>query len=168
VRRGDAAAFEVLVRRHTPRALTVARRLLGDPDDAEDLVQDAFIRVLDKIHTFDAEREFAPWFFRLLVNLGINARKSKARRRTEPAPPHLSTREPGPDRVVERNEVRERFEEALARLPDRQRLVVSLYDVDGMTSAEIAKMLRVSQETVRWHLHQARVALRASLAPLHD
>jgi RNA polymerase sigma-70 factor (ECF subfamily) len=168
VQRGDLAAFDVLVRRHTPRAYALAIRILGDADDAEDLVQNAFIRALDRIASFDAERAFAPWFFRLLLNLGLNARKAHALRHPGPEPLDATSRDDGPDRLAERSEIRERFATALAALPPRQRLIVSLYEVDGMSSTEIADALGVTQETVRWHLHQARRVLRSALGVLQD
>jgi RNA polymerase sigma-70 factor (ECF subfamily) len=168
VQRGDLTAFDTLVRRHTARAYVLARRVLGDADDAEDLVQDAFIRALERIDTFDVERAFAPWFFRLLLNLGLNARKSRALRHPEAMPHNVPSREDAPDRLAERGEIRERFVAALAALSPRQRVIVSLYDVDAMSSVEIARMLGVTQETVRWHLHQARRTLRAALGVLCD
>ena len=70
VQAGDRSAFDLLVRRHLPRARLIAKRLMQDPDDADDLVQDAFLRALERIGTFDPSRSFEPWFTRLLVNLG--------------------------------------------------------------------------------------------------
>src|SRR3982750_3981830 len=72
VQDGDSDAFDLLVRRYLGKARVVARRLMQDPDDADDLVQDAFLRALDKIHTFDPPRAFEPWFTRLLINLGLD------------------------------------------------------------------------------------------------
>ena len=86
VRRGDPAAFDLLVSRHLQRAFSVAYRLLGQREDAEDLVQEAFLTVLEKIDTFQAGRSFAPWFYRILVNRGLNARKSRSLRHTEELP----------------------------------------------------------------------------------
>src|SRR5829696_8148898 len=87
VQGGDAEAFDLLVRRYLPRARRMARRLLQDPDDADDLVQDAFLRALERITTFDASRAFEPWFTRLLVNLGLDLRRKQAVRRTESQDP---------------------------------------------------------------------------------
>src|SRR5690606_8916242 len=72
VQAGEAAAFDLLVGRHMQRAFGVAYRLLGQREDAEDLVQEAFIAALQKIDTFDGRREFAPWFYRILVNRCLN------------------------------------------------------------------------------------------------
>lgn len=168
VKGGDASAYDTLVRRHLARATSIARRLLGNADDAEDLVQDAFMRALDRIGSFDARRTFAPWFYRLLINTGLNARKARALRAVEPERNDVPSRGATPLEMTERKEVRERFVAALAALPPRQRLVVSMFEVDGLTTAEIAEALGISPETVRWHHHQARQSLRDALAALRE
>src|SRR6185369_5345505 len=86
VRGGDVAAFDQLVRRYIDRAGAIARRLMQNREDAEDLVQDAFMRALERLDSFDDTRDFGPWFFRLLVNTGINSRRSRSRRQMEPEP----------------------------------------------------------------------------------
>lgn len=163
VQQGDSGAFDLLVRRHLPRARLVARRLMQDPDDADDLVQDAFLRALEKIGSFDIARAFEPWFTRLLVNLGLDLRRKQNVRRTEAYDPELF---PGPGRAdeeLDRAELGDSLHRALARLPDRQRLIVTLFEIDGRSTEEVASMLKVSQVTVRWHLHQARRTLREAL-----
>lgn len=164
VKHGDASAYDILVRRHLARATLVARRLLGNVEDAEDLVQEAFIRALDRIATFDVNRAFAPWFFRLLINTGINARKARALRAAEPERGDFASKAANPLELAEREDLRERFVAALTALPPRQRLVISMFEVDGLSTAEIAEALGISCETVRWHHHQARQSLRHALA----
>jgi len=166
VREGDVAAFDALVRRYYNQAGAVARRLMENREDAEDLVHDAFLRALDRIETFDESRDFGPWFYRLLINLGINARRSRSRRRTEPESVDAESTLATPDQETLRSEIRTRFTEALASLPERQRVIIGLFEVDGYTSVEIAAMLGVSPETVRWHVHQARHTLRSALAAI--
>lgn len=166
VRDGDASAYDALVRRHLGRATGIARRLLGNVEDAEDLVQEAFMRALDRLGSFDTTRSFAPWFYKLLINAGLNARKARALRAAEPERCDAPWRGASPLEVTERKEIRERFAAALAALPARQRLVVSMFEVDGLTTTEIAESLGITPETVRWHHHQARRALRAALVAL--
>src|SRR5215207_5830008 len=89
VQGGDAEAFDLLVRRYLPRARLVARRLLQDPEAADDLVQDAFLRALERIATFDVSRAFEPWFTRLLINLGLDLRRKQGVRRTESHDPEM-------------------------------------------------------------------------------
>jgi len=167
VQQGDIAAFDLVVRRYLRRAFAIAYRVLGHREDAEDLVQDAFLTALERIASFDRSRPFGPWFFRIVVNRGLNARKARAIRRTEAMPMDVTEPgEPSPASLYERTEIRERFHAALAGLSQRQRLIVELADIDGMSGVEIAAMLGVSQGTVRWHLHMARHALSKALAPL--
>jgi RNA polymerase sigma-70 factor (ECF subfamily) len=163
VQGGDSDAFDLLVRRYLPRARVVARRVMQDPDDADDLVQDAFLRALEKIATFDVTRAFEPWFTRLLVNLGLDLRRKQTVRRTESHDPEMLGGGTRPDREAERAELRESLSRAMDGLPDRQRLIVSLFEIDGLSTEEVASMLKVSQVTVRWHLHQARRSLREVL-----
>ena len=163
VQDGDADAFDVLVRRYLGRARLVARRLMQDPDDADDLVQDAFLRALDRIATFDVTRAFEPWFTRLLVNLGLDHRRKQKVRRTEPHDPETFAGGVSPEREMERAELKDSLGKALEALPDRQRLIVTLFEIDGHSTEEVANMLQVSQVTVRWHLHQARRTLRETL-----
>jgi len=167
-RRGDPAAFDALVRRHLPGALVAAERLLGDRADAEDLVQDAFLRALDRLPLLDPNRPFGPWFFTLLRNLGINQLRARKVRYTEPELPDAASSDALPDEQAINSEVRERFAQALAALPPRQKEIVMLFDVDGWKGVEIAEHLGLTPENVRWHLHQARKSLRMALAPLQD
>jgi RNA polymerase sigma-70 factor, ECF subfamily len=163
VQAGDRSAFDLLVRRHLPRARLIAKRLMQNPDDADDLVQDAFLRALERIGTFDASRAFEPWFTRLLVNLGRDQHRKQAVRRTESHDPDAIPGGTRPDREAERSALRSSLSQALESLPDRQRLIVTLFEIDGRSTEEIAGMLNVRQVTIRWHLHQARRALREAL-----
>ncbi len=167
-RRGGAAAFDALVRRHLPGALVAAERLLGDRADAEDLVQDAFLRALDRLPLIDPNRPFGPWFFTLLRNVGINQLRARKVRYTEPEPFDAASPDALPDEELMRAEVRERFDAALAALTPRQREIVMLFEVEGWKGAEIAEHLGLTPENVRWHLHQAKKSLRVTLQPLRD
>jgi RNA polymerase sigma-70 factor (ECF subfamily) len=164
VRRGDAAAFDALVNRYMRRAFAVAWRLLGNREDAEDLVQETFMAVLQKIDGFERGRAFSPWFFRILVNRGLNARKSRALRTTHDIPDATAARGASPERHAEQTELRERLRGVMATLPERQRVIVELFELEGFGSTEIAEILEIADGTVRWHLHEARKALRQALA----
>ena len=164
VQGGDTESFDALVAKYVRRARAIAYRLMQNKEDADDLVQDAFLRALQRMDSFDPDRPFGPWFFRLLVNTGVDTLRRLERRRTEAGPVETPDPGPSPYQQVERSEVRSRFEEALAKLPPRQRLVVWAHEVDGMEAREIAESTGTSQATVRWHLHAARKALRAALA----
>jgi len=164
VRGGDGLAFDALVTRYMRRAFSVAYRVLGHKEDAEDLVQDAFIAALQRIDSFEAGRPFGPWFFRILVNRGLNARKSRALRTTEEIPEAAASTFASPEREAERGELRGHLRSAMAGLPERQRFIVELFELEGFSGTEIAEMLEISDGTVRWHLHEARKTLRETLA----
>jgi RNA polymerase sigma-70 factor (ECF subfamily) len=168
VQRGDTAAFDALVRRHLTRAFAIAYRVVGNRHDAEDVVQDAFIRALRYIRSFDERQPFAPWLTRLIVNTALDARARRAREATEPEYRDAVSPAVSPHLALERQEVRDRFAAALRALPARQRLILARFEVDGLSTAEIAAELGIAPETVRWHLHEARHALRAPLGVLRD
>jgi RNA polymerase sigma-70 factor (ECF subfamily) len=166
VKRGDADAFDALTLRHMQRAFRVAYRLLGHREDAEDLVQEVFLLVLERIDGFQAGRSFSPWFYRILVNRGLNSRKSRALRRTEEVPEDAPALTVAPDRAAEQLEAREKLRAAMDRLPETQQTVVHLFELEGFSGREIAEILDLSDGTVRWHLHQARRTLRQALMML--
>ena len=163
IRDGDTEAFGELVRRYQRRAYAVAHRLMRQREDAEDLVQDAFMTALDKLDTFDERRPFGPWLFRILVNRGTSQIRARTIRATEAIPGTLGDESATPDRLAERSEAAARVHAAIAELSERQRLVVQLHEIDGFTSAEIAGMLEIAEPTVRWTLHAARKRLRTEL-----
>jgi RNA polymerase sigma-70 factor (ECF subfamily) len=167
VRARDPKAFDELVRRYLRRAFSVAYHVMQHREDAEDLVQDAFIAVLEQIDRYDPQRPFAPWFFRIVVNRGLNARKSRRVRQTEPVPEGTASAGVTPEMFAERAELYARLREAVDDLPERHRLIVRLVELEGFSTAEVAQMLDLSPSTVRWYLHEARHRLRAVLAPLH-
>jgi RNA polymerase sigma-70 factor (ECF subfamily) len=169
VQRGDRAAFDTLARRYAQRAFEIAYRVLGHRQDAEDLVQEAFMAALDGIQTFDAVRPFGPWFARIVFNRGLNARRSRSSREGHVRVAELRDDDGQSDAAnvsVERSEIMDAFTTALGMLPEQQRLIVQLSDVDGRTSSEIGTLLDMPDGTVRWHLHQARKVLRQALEPL--
>ncbi len=168
VQQGDTEAFDGLVRAHLRRARAVAARLMRHPEDADDLVQEAFLRALEKIETFDPSRAFGPWLVRILTNIGLDVHRRRAVRPEADGNSEIASSAPTPYQAAERSEIRERFDRALAELPPRQRLIVWWFEVDGLDSAEIAESMGISQVTVRWHLHQGRRTLRAALADLRD
>jgi RNA polymerase sigma-70 factor, ECF subfamily len=164
VRRGDMDAYGELVRRHMRRAFSIAYGILRHRQDAEDVVQEAFMRTLERIDQIDAGRPFHPWFHRVVVNQAISYGRARAVRATSPIGDELRSAAPSPDRRVEQSELRERLLHALDSLPETQRTIVLLADVEDMNSTEIAAVLEMPAGTVRYHLHLGRRALRDSLS----
>ncbi|HEX5970813.1 MAG TPA: sigma-70 family RNA polymerase sigma factor [Gemmatimonadaceae bacterium] len=163
VRDGDTAAFDEIVKAYMRPVFQVAYRVVGHREDAEDLVQDCFLAAFQYLDSYDVDRPFGPWITRIVLNRGANLRRSRARRATEPETDAVS---PAPSALDEttRAEARAKLEEVMATLNERQRMIVTMFDVDGMTSTEIGERLELAPGTVRWHLHEARRVLRAALA----
>jgi RNA polymerase sigma-70 factor, ECF subfamily len=169
VQSGDTEAFDLIVRRYMRTAYAVAFRLLGHREDAEDVVQEAFLAALANIRTFDTSRKFGPWLYRIVVTRGLNFRKSRSRRATEPLEDAgVASGDAGPAAAAEHAGLKDTVATALDRLPERQRMVVQLFELDGFSGAEIAAMLGLSPGTVRWYLYEARQSLRRTLAHLQE
>jgi RNA polymerase sigma-70 factor (ECF subfamily) len=141
----------------------VARRIVGSREEAEDVVQESFLKALDRIDSFQLGRPFSPWFLRIVANRSLNRRKSLLARRLAPIPDALPADEDSPEDTEERRRVRQRVTEALGELSEKQRLVVRLFELDGFSGREIAEMLGMQEPTVRWTLHAARRKLRTLL-----
>ena len=165
---GDVDAYDLLVRTYLRKAYAVAYRVLGQAQDAEDAVQDAFFTALERLDTFDVSRPFGPWFLRIVANHARNVRRANAVREGTPLE-ETSAFDLGrtPDRAAEDTELREAFRTALGQLAPRPRQIVQLADVDGLASTEIAELLDISPGTVRAYLHEARQALRRILVAFH-
>jgi RNA polymerase sigma-70 factor, ECF subfamily len=161
---GEAWGFEELVRRHLRAAHTVALGVLGNPADAEDVCQDAFLTALERLEECRDPKRFAGWLMRIVRNRALNFRESRSLR--EGVPLERASEAAGgddPEREAGRSELRERLLAALAGLPETQREVVLLHDLEGWQHREIAELLGTSEGAVRVRLHEARRRLRTDL-----
>lgn len=166
-RAGDRAAFGELVNRHMKRAFAIAYRILHDRQDAEDVVQDAFVAALGGIDSFDTTRPFGPWLGTIVVRKGLNALAKRRVRAGEPLTADLAASGDTPDEEAARAQLAGRVRSTLLALPPRQRVLIELIELEGFTAAEAAEALEIAPATARWHLHVARARLREALAPLH-
>lgn len=169
--RGDDAAFAVLVRRYIRRATLLAAQLLGARNDAEDVVQEAFVVVHRSARTFDQTRSFATWFFAILRRLAANQRARNLRRarllrfwwrpsNAEPASRSLeASLVAGLDAAAARR--------AMGTLSPMQRACFELVAVRGLSTGDAAAMHGIAESTVRQHVFRARAALRDALARTH-
>lgn len=165
--RGDDVAFAVLVRRYIRAATLLAAQLLGDRDEAEDIVQDAFTVVHRNARTFDAERPFPAWFFAIIRRLAANRRSRDLRRqrllrlwgrRTIAA----SASPPADDALLARLDA-VAARRAMEDLSPMQRACFELVAVRDLSTDEVAAMHGISESTVRQHVFRARAALRGVL-----
>lgn len=173
LQRGDETAFEAIVRAHGGRLLSVARRFLGNNEDAQDAVQDAFIRAFKAIHTFEARAQLHTWLHRILVNTALMKLRERRRRPTESIDDLLPTYSANghqtvasrdwSDAVLERKETASVVRQAIAMLPDAYREVLVLRDIEEKDTAEAAEILGTTSNVVKVRLHRARQALRTLL-----
>jgi RNA polymerase sigma-70 factor (ECF subfamily) len=158
-RRGDASAFDQLVRRHLRAAFAVALAVLGRPADADDLAQDAFVIALERLAECRDPARFSGWLLQIVRNRALHAlAKRKLRDPTDTAG------EPAAAQMLGDVVLRGRLLAALAELPQVQREIVLLHDLDGWSHAELAGALGLSEVNCRQLLFGARRALRAALA----
>jgi RNA polymerase sigma-70 factor, ECF subfamily len=160
---GDREAFGALVERYAGVARRVARAVLGNPEDADDAAQDAMLSALLKLDQYDRRRPFGPWLLRIVANAATDRRRRRTVRRAEPLDPGFVAGGPRPDTTAERRALAERLREALAELPERRRMAVVLFDVEGYSHGEIAEILGIPEGTVRSEVFHARRRLRTLL-----
>jgi RNA polymerase sigma-70 factor (ECF subfamily) len=159
---GDVQAYEQLYRDHVSRVNGLCLRMTRDRGEAEELVQDVFVRVWEKLGTFRGGSAFSTWIHRVTVNTVIQHLRTNARWRDrhdaaadpDAAPDNSFARMSGADIDLER---------AIARLPVRARMVFLLHDVEGHKHREIAEMTGIAVGTCKAHLHRARKQLREIL-----
>jgi RNA polymerase sigma-70 factor (ECF subfamily) len=164
VQSGSEDAFGSLVDRYLDEAYAIAVSVLRDAHDAEDAVQSAFIRALERIDQLKPGSPFGPWFYRVLRSTCLNLRRREALRRHEEIPVSAAGG-PDPEKDLQQKLTRERVVSALAELPEMQRLAVTLYDLEGYSHQEIAGILGIAVGTSRAHVHHARRALRRLIGP---
>ena len=162
-RTGDRDAFGELIQRHQASVRRACRAVTGHEHDADDAAQDAFLSALDRIETYDPRRPFGPWLMRIATNAAIDLLRRRAVRKTDLLDESLTAASQSPARDAEQAELRQRLAAALAALPERQRVAVTLFDLEGYPHAEIAEVLGIPEGTVRSDVFHARRKLRESL-----
>ena len=168
---GETAMFEIVMRRHNQRLYRVARAILRNDGEAEDVMQDAYVRAYEHLDQFAGRAKFSTWLTRIAVHEAL-ARQHRSKRYEELGP--TSEREgdpmdrfasltPNPEQQASNSEVRGLLEEAVEKLPDAYRAVFMLRDVEDMSTTEAADALEITEENVKVRLHRARALLRKSL-----
>jgi RNA polymerase sigma-70 factor (ECF subfamily) len=166
---GDLRAYERLYSLHGARMKNLARNILGSATDAEDAVQETFLKVQRSIASFRGQSSFVTWAFRILVNTCYDARRSRLRKKEVAADDEQQRDDvaprPEPRAPVTHPTLRLALERALTRLTRHQRDVFLLYEVEGFHHAEISSMLEISEAASKNALFQAKKNLRQMLEP---
>ncbi len=176
LRRGDAAAFEALVRGHQDRIYDFCVRMLGEPEEAFDLTQEIFLSVHQHLDRFRADAKLSTWLFRIAKNHCLNRIKYLTRRGRGRSDEYAEVNElsitqsvggpPRPDEVLSAERDRAWVHRAIAELEEDQRVLVVLRDVEGLTYEEIMEVTDLAEGTVKSRLHRAREKLAVILARL--
>jgi len=174
---------EIVFREYAPRIYNLARRMLGNDADAEDVTSEVLMQVVRKLHTYRGDAQLPTWLHRVTVNAALAHREKRANRTkhehgtAEEALEAVSVDPTGrvklarpaygstPAEIVLADEERELIEDAVAKLPEPFRDVYVLADVEGLPNTEIAEMLDLSLPAVKSRLHRARLRMRDLLAP---
>jgi RNA polymerase sigma-70 factor, ECF subfamily len=173
LKNGNLAGLEFLVHRYQVQAVHTAYLITGDRAAAEDIVQTAFLRLIDKIGLFDDHRNFRPWFLRSVVNDCIKEVNRSGRNisiddQNEPISNWLFDEGPKPEELAEASETRDLVWNALQQLPPEQRAVIVQRHFLEMKEAEIVESLKRPASTIKWWLHMARNRLRSILSMHRD
>ncbi len=180
-KRGDPAmdAFETAVRTHLPRMLTTAARILRDPMEASDAVQDACLQAHRNLDQFEGRSDIGTWLHRIAVNAALARLRKRQSLREKGIDEHLpeydqygvllgdpNWREVTPESLLARAETRQIVREAIDQLPESYRIVLILRDIEELDTAETAEALDCSSGSVKTRLHRARLALKKLLHPI--
>ncbi len=170
---GDPASFRELVTRYEGKVYRLASRMVRDPQDAEDVLQETFINVYRHLDTFRGDSEFSTWIYRIATNASLMKLRSakptlslddSADGEEEEYPRELADWSGAPEEMLLNSEIRAEMDAALAQLPETLRSVFVLRDVQGLSVDETARVLNISVPNVKTRLHRARLALREKLA----
>lgn len=176
-RSGDYEAFEALVNRYERRIFTLALRIVKRQHDAEEVVQQTFLSVIEHLEGFREEARFGTWLTRIATNHALALLRKRAVRQTVPYsesrseegygdvphPQYIAQWGETPEEIASRRETRRLLDEALEQLDEKYRLVFLLRDVEGLSTKEAAETLKITQSNVKVRLLRARLMLRERL-----
>ncbi len=175
---GDEFAFEALYRRFARTVYTVAHHMLGNHHDADEVMQETFIRIFKNLSRLRSPQAFTAWVYQITVNLCMDYRKTRSRNRWEPLEAdeerqshfELATAKwvRNPEQVLENKELLTHISSAIDSLPGQQKAVILLHEVEGLSKKMISEVLECSLVTVRTNLHHARKKLRRRLLKYLD
>ena len=177
---GDARGFTELVLRYQTRLLNFIYRTIGDRERAEDLVQEAFVRVYRHLHRFDQNRKFSTWIYTIASNLAKNELRNRSRNplvlfqtirkqwEADHRPLQFEDSSARPDDLFHKRQLRELVERSVAQLPEHHRVVFVLRELEGKSYEEIAEITGCNLGTVKSRLNRARNNFAAIIAPLLD
>ncbi len=178
-RKGDQKAFRVLVERHSQSLFRLAYRMTGNEQDAEDVVQETFLRAYKQIHRFDGRAAFGTWLYRIGANCSLDLMRARQSRREQQQPSaydetgthwlsQLAAREPSPERLTQSGQIADLIEPALRKLTEAERTAFVLRHYEGCDIEEIARTLGVGSSAAKHSVFRAVQKLRRALEPAYQ
>lgn len=175
---GDLTAFEQLVIMHQKLIYNLAYRMMGNQEDANDVVQEAFLRAFKSINKFNMDSSFSTWLYRIASNICIDQLRKRKRVKIFPLANQDGCRENNaafiaqsddlPEEQVERRDIREKVQKAINNLPEEQRIIIVLRDIQGRSYKEIGEILRLNTGTVKSRISRARTCLKEELQKFEE
>lgn len=173
-REGDTSAFDTLILKYGDKLYGLVYNMTSHKEDAHDLLQEIFLRAYQSLGRFRGNSTFYTWIYRIAVNQTLNFLKKRNRRTdlslndldsSAQQDPALidTTQQDDRERQTQLNELQTKLNEAMMKLSDPHRMVVTMFDIQGMSHAEIAKVLKASEGTIRSRLHYAHLHLQSAL-----
>jgi RNA polymerase sigma-70 factor (ECF subfamily) len=172
-RKGNQQAFRVLVERHSTSVFRLAYRMTGNEQDAEDVVQETFLRAYKQLHRFDGRAAFSSWLYRIAANCSLDSLRARKTRNEQGDPAdssfsfldQLATSDPSPERLSQSGQFAEMLEPALAQLSDIERTAFVLRHFEGCDIEEIARTLGVRANAAKHSVFRAVQKIRRVLEP---
>ncbi len=178
IHKNDECAFDELVNRYIDRIYALCFRITKNKEITEDVVQEIFVTLSQKLHTFRAESSFSTWLYRISTNAAFMKLRKEKRHNNEVISDDINFSESNnkkftyvikdsskrPDNLILRKEAEQVFNNALNKLPETYRLVIHLKDIDGFSYSQIANILETSTQAVKSRIHRARLVLREDLS----
>ncbi len=172
-RKGDEDAFRVLVEQHSRSVFRLAYRMTGNEQDAEDMVQESFLRAYTQLGRFESRANFGTWIYRITANCCVDLMRARQARRDQSRGESLdaaaqlpATGAPGPERMAESADIDRRVQAALGRLSPLERAAFTLRHCEGRSIEEISGVLGLGTSAAKHSVFRAVKKLRAALAPL--
>lgn len=170
IKKGSQQAFRILVEQHQQYAFNLAFRILYNDEDAKDTVQDSFIKIWKNIHQYNPKIKFTTWMYKIVTNTAIDKLRESSRRSfidldLATKSLHLITSD-SPDKTIENNDLGRSIQLVTEQLPEKQKMVFTLRDIQGLKSFEVQEILDLSENSVKSNLYIARQFLRKKLTEI--
>ena len=164
-RRGNQAAFRLLVERHSGPLFRLAFRICGNEQDAEDLVQETFLRAFRQLRRFDGRSSFGTWLYRICINCALDLLRARKNRLEPSIIDSIASPRPGPEQLTRSSELASLLKPAMEQLSDTERVAFVLRHFEGCGIGEIARVLGVEDNAAKQSVFRAVQKLRRALAP---